>query len=112
MNPDFTRAAHREAVYAKLVQHLRDNFLNGEAPAKDKILCTKVLYDDAEVSQEAIFEVVERLMELQQREEKKRNQFVLRRRGHEPQEAPVEKRKQASDGEGNPDPAKPSRRSK
>jgi DNA-binding FadR family transcriptional regulator len=111
MNPDYTRTAHREAVYAKLVQELRDRYLNGEMPAKDKILCTKVLYEDSEVSQEAIFDVIERLMDLQAREERRRNQYVLRRRDHEQEEADEgPKQPRAQNGEGDPPPTKPGKK--
>jgi hypothetical protein len=96
MNSEFTRAAHRKSVFAQLQRIVQEKYVDGDAPAKERLVCEEAFYSDREITQEAFFDVIEALRDLEETEERRLRRFVLRERNEQATSTKVGKQKEDS----------------
>jgi hypothetical protein len=96
---EFAKLAKRKSVLDYVVRLLMDRAVEGDTPAKDRIICEEVSYKEREVDQRTILDFKERLEQEAHELQLEMNQFTTTRKKHgqqpesHPEEARVKKGK-------------------
>lgn len=61
MNPDYKRLAYERTLVTELRRHLMGKYVDGGGGSKSTLQCDALPYEDREVPQDAVVEMVQRL---------------------------------------------------
>lgn len=65
MNSEYIRQAYLRTILSELQKYLLDKFISMDGSPKETLLCEDVLYKHREVTQDALLDVLDKLVELE-----------------------------------------------
>ncbi len=58
MNEEYTKIAHKRAALLQMARLMSDRYVDGDSQARERIISEEVMYDNREVTQDTIIDLI------------------------------------------------------
>jgi hypothetical protein len=78
--PDYIQAAYLKAIAEQVARDVKDEYVDGDSPAKSAIVCEEVFHADREVTQSALLEFLGILQQISDKADKRMAKYQFTKR--------------------------------